>query len=86
MKHEELFSHRNRKCNCFANPTPTNKECKNCYGKGYATEFVYGVIEFGDFDNRTKVHRTDEVRVKLCVCPRSEDLKKYFTIKKKHRI
>jgi hypothetical protein len=60
-------------------------ECKNCYGKGYATVYDGHTIGFEDFGGEGGIYRKGGIRVKLCSCNRGKDLRKLFTIKKKYR-
>lgn len=54
--------------------------CKNCYGKGYRTEFkgIDGATDFGNDGFGIVPH----IVMEFCNCERAGDLKKYFTIKK----
>jgi len=49
--------------------------CKNCSGKGYF------IIYKKEDEPNTKKEKT---RVLLCSCARGQELKTYFTIKKKY--
>lgn len=62
------------------------KQCKNCYGKGYSTEFVGDTTLEPDFigDKRITL-RKGGIRIHYCKCGRGKDLRKYFSVKKKYR-
>ncbi len=51
------------------------KRCR-CDGKGYGTSFT---------GTESYFHREIGVKIIMCDCPRADQLKKYFTIKKQYR-
>jgi hypothetical protein len=58
--------------------------CKNCYGKGYFTEFKGNTLTQPDFTgDKPRIFRGSGIRIKLCDCQRGRDLKMFFTIKRK---
>ena len=55
------------------------KECKNCYGKGYSTEYKGKTEVLPDFvgDKRYTIDNGG-IKIHFCNCDRGKDLKKYF--------
>jgi len=67
----------------MTNKKDTQSLCKNCWGKGYSTEFIGDTKQYPDFiGSRTHILRKGGTRVRLCSCERGSEIKKYFTIKK----
>ena len=62
------------------------KICKNCYGKGYSTEFAGVTTAYADFsDSKTHILRPAGVRVRICKCDRGKQIRKYFTLKEQFK-
>jgi hypothetical protein len=62
------------------------KTCKDCYGKGYSTEFVGKTSYIPDFEPAVeRAIRNEHIQVNLCTCDRGKQLKKYFIVKKQYR-
>jgi len=61
-------------------------ECKNCYGKGYSTEMIGNTIAHADFiGDKTYMMEKAHIIIRYCKCDRGEQLRKYFSVKKKYR-